>query len=117
MKRNTYVCPHHPGLGALSGACPDCMEAWAKRRDPDTMTGDERAAEIDFWTGIVTIPFADIHQRINELVGRGVFTHEMGSKELLEEARTRVHPTPQEIINAIPSNKRIIVITDDEGTL
>lgn len=107
----TYICPNHQR--ELSAECPDCMEAFTNRRDPNIMTGDERAAELRWWGDILTIPFGDLHQRIEELVGRGVFTHEMiGWDRSIEEARTRKHPTPNEILNQIPPEKRIIVITD-----
>jgi hypothetical protein len=109
----TYDCDKHPAQQALSSYCPDCMEVFANRRDPNTMTGDERAAELTWWGAILTIPFGDLHQRIEELVGRGVFTHELvGWPRLIEEARTRQHPTPQEILDQIPPEKRIIVVTD-----
>src|SRR5688572_14752915 len=105
----TFQCDKHPSQTKLSAACPDCSEAFANRRDPNAMTGDERAAELRWWGTIVTIPFGDLHQRIEELVGRGVMTHEIiGWDRLIEEARTRVHPTPQEILNQIPPEKRIV---------
>lgn len=110
----TYICPNHQR--ELDDYCHDCNEAFAYRRDPNAMTGDERAAEFDFWGPICTIPFGDIRQRIDELVGRNVFTHEMGTsgiERLREEARTRQHPTPQEIFDQIPEHKRIIVRIDD----
>lgn len=112
----TYDCDKHDSRRARTSYCPDCMEAFANRRDPNTMTGDERAAEFRWWGEVLTIPFSDLHQRIEELVGRTVWTHEMGTSgigRLIEEARTREHPTPQEIINRIPPEKRIVVVTDE----
>jgi hypothetical protein len=110
----TYTCPNHQRT--LTSYCPDCCEAFANRRDPDTMTGDERAAELRWWGDILTIPFSDLHQRYEELVGRGIFTHEFAGEAavelLIEEARTREHPTPGEILNKIPAHKRIIVELD-----
>lgn len=108
----TYVCPNHQRN--VSGPCPDCVEAFANRRNPNTMTGDERAAEFDFWGPILTIPMGDLHQRIDELVGRNTWTHELANPDRLrEEARTRHHPTPQEIFDQIPPEKRIIATLDD----
>lgn len=108
-----YICPNHQRV--LSDCCPDCVEAFVNRRDPNTMTGDERAAEFDFWGPICTIPFGDIHQRIDELVGRNTWTHELSDPDRLrEEARTRRHPTPQEIFDQIPEGKRIIVVRTDD---
>lgn len=42
------------------------------------MTVAERLAEFDSWR-VVEIPFEKIHQRIEELVGGPVWTHQMGS--------------------------------------
>lgn len=114
----TYQCDKHPGQEGLTSYCPDCMEAFANRRAPDAMTGDERGAELMWWGTILTIPFDDLHQRIQELVGRSVWTHELAGQaafdRLVEEARTREHPTPQEIFDQIPPEKRIVVrLTDD----
>lgn len=112
----SYDCDKHNGQKGLTSYCPDCMEAFANRRDANTMTGDERAAEFRWWGEILTIPFSDLHQRIEELVGRNVWTHEMAGQaavdRLIEESRTRQHPTPQEIFDQIPPEKRIIVVTE-----
>lgn len=108
---NTYQCDKHGTTHKRGEFCPDCAEAFASRRDPDTMTGDERAAELIWWGEILTIPFGDLHQRYEELVGRPVWTHEFATPaSLIEEARTRAHPTPQEILNKIPSHMRVIVV-------
>jgi hypothetical protein len=77
----TYTCPHH-NL-ELEDACPQCLEFLANPPAPDTMTGDERVAELLRWEGIVTVPFPLIHRRIEQLVGRPVWTNEMGSDGLL----------------------------------
>ena len=109
-----YECPNHQRELRRGGFCPDCAEAFANRRDPNQMTGDERAAEFDFWGPILTIPMSDLTQRIDELVGRGCWTHELANPDRLrEEARTRQHPTPQEVFDQIPPEKRIIVAFDD----
>lgn len=74
--------------------CYICTKAWNARRTAAEMTGDERASEMQTWDHAV-IDFGKIHQRIEELVGRSVWTHEMGSSgwpRLLEEARTWKHP-------------------------
>jgi len=74
--------------------CPRCAHEFQNRRPAAEMTGEERAVEMQTWDHAV-IDFGDIHQRIEELVGRSVWTHEMGSNgwpRLLEEARTWKHP-------------------------
>lgn len=76
-----YVCPHH-GV-ELEGACPDCVRDFRARKSPAEMTRPERAAALDRLFGVLTIPFPDLHQWVEELVGRTVWTHEMASKEAL----------------------------------
>lgn len=74
-----------------SEECPSCLDWFENHRpDPATMAPDERAAEMESWK-TVEISFDKIHQRIEELVGRPVWTHEMGLnwKGLVEEVRNR----------------------------
>lgn len=106
----TRIC-HVCGTRTASW-CPKCQEVFAKRRSADEMTGDERAAEMRLLGGPLEIPFELVHQRIEELVGRSVWTHEMGTQGfagLIDEARTRDHPGLHTIIKQIPEDKRIIV--------
>lgn len=109
----TYVCDRHGTAPRCGTPCPDCVEAFANRRRPDLMTGDERAAELRWWGTILTIPFEDLHQRIQELVGRPVLTPELAEERLfarlVEEARTRTHPTMQEILEKVPRGKPMII--------
>lgn len=114
---HSYSCDKHPGQTALTDACPDCQEAFANRRNPDEMTGEERAAEFRWWGTILTLPFDDLHQRIQELVGRPVWTHEFAGQAavdmLIEEARTRTHPTMAEILDKFPRGTPTIIIETD----
>jgi hypothetical protein len=61
------------------------------------MTGDERAAELSaLMDRPLSRPFDLIHKRIEELVGRPVWTHELGLNRdgLIEEARNRPRDSP-----------------------
>jgi hypothetical protein len=111
----TYVCPTHETT--QSDWCGACLEDFKTRRHRDDMTGEERAAEIERWT-IVTIPIRDIHQRIEELVGRSVFTHEMGGDanfaRLQQEARTNDHPSFREILGKVPDGVPVVIV-DERG--
>lgn len=92
--------------------CPGCLAAFDYRQNVESMTGDERAAELEGWVGILEIPFDLMHQRFEELVGRPVYTHELGLnwEGLVEEARNpRNRPTVEQIINLIPEEKRIVI--------
>jgi hypothetical protein len=90
--------------------CPTCVAAFKSRQSARKMTGDERAAEMRLFAGPLEIPFALLHQRIEELVGRPVWTHELGTNfdGLVEEARTRQHPTFEQIVAPL-AEKAIIV--------
>lgn len=92
-------------------ACPTCVANFEHRRHPDDMTPDERVEELELLRGTLEIPFEMVHQRVGELVGRPVYTHEMGFnwRGLVEEARTQDHPSLQEIVDLIPSGKRLIL--------
>jgi hypothetical protein len=95
----TYECPFHNQQ--VTGACPDCMREYDLLPDPETMTSQERGDEMLRWDNVLTVPFDKLHVRIEKLVGRGVFTHEMGLNYagLVDEAYGReVHPTDEEII-------------------
>lgn len=110
----TYRCDKHGTTMQRGTYCPDCAEAFATRRAPDTMTGEERAAEFRWWGTIVTIPWTDLTQRFEELVGRGIWTHEYADVEwLIEEAQTRTHPTPAEILSKIPAHVQVIAVNVD----
>lgn len=92
----TPTCSEHGS--PLPPACPDCVAIM--RRPVESMTGDERAAEMERWSNnVLTVEFPFLHQRIEELVGRPVLTHEMGSRlwpNLVDEARTGMHPVDLE---------------------
>lgn len=110
----TYVCPKHQT--EQDSWCKRCMRDFKNRPAADTMTGDERAAELERWGGVLTIPFPKVHERIEELVGRPVFTHEMGSNhfdELVEEARTWKHASPSDVLSKLPWDKEALLVTDE----
>lgn len=50
----------------------------------------EQAAIIGVYTGVSCGPFSDIYEKIEQILGRPVFTHEMESKELWEEAKEKI---------------------------
>lgn len=61
------------------------------------MTGDDRAAEVARWLHEpMTVAFDVMHQRVEHLVGRPVWTHELATDHIIEEARTWAHPTDLE---------------------
>lgn len=91
--RECHVC------GAFVPAkqfCQTCVDRFPLRPAATTMTPDEREREMRLLFGPLEIPFGKLHQRIEELVGRPVWTHEMGLcvEELIAEARARTGQMP-----------------------
>ncbi len=80
----------------------------------EPMSYKDRAI-FQLWEDKLCMPFNVFHEAIEKALGRPVFTHEFGlnrdglKKELLGEAPT---PSFEDIINLIPEDKRLIVITD-----
>lgn len=52
----------------------------------------EQAAIIGAYTGVLCGEFSDLHKKIKEIMGRPVWTHEMGSKKFTEELRKKAKP-------------------------
>ena len=52
----------------------------------------EQAAIIGAYTGFTAGPFSDIHEYIEKIMGRPVFTHELADKDLFDEIREKAKP-------------------------
>ncbi len=52
----------------------------------------EQAAIIGAFTGFSCGPFSDVHKKVEELLERPVFTHEMANPDLWEKVREKVKP-------------------------
>lgn len=92
--------------------CSDCIMAWPARPAPETLSADEREAELRLLGESVEVPFDLMHQRIEALLGRPVWTHEFGLnwEGLCQEVRWEGRPsTLQDIIELIPEAKRIVI--------
>lgn len=101
------------GMPDLTEACPRCTEEWEDRTDASEMTPEERLAEFDSWAGILEIDWPKAHQRIEELVGRPVWMHEMGTDGLpylRHEILTGEHPTMEGVIAKFPPDKRVLLV-------
>jgi hypothetical protein len=61
----------------------------------------------------LAMPFDVFHEALEETLGRPVYTHEFGlnrqwlTNELFKDAEP---PTPQEIMDMVPEEKRVIVV-------
>lgn len=114
MNDETFECERHEGVFIKVGSMEGCAQCLAiLTRDPASMTGDERAAEVLSWLDEkMSIPFRLIHQRVEALVGRGVWTHEFGlaGDRLVEEARgTRTLTSIDEIVNDLRNTGKPVI--------
>ena len=57
----------------------------------------EQAAIISAATGTLVGPFSDMHGYVEKIMGRPVFTHEMGDKEMAKAIREAAKPDLLEI--------------------
>lgn len=89
------------------------------QRPVGAMTGDERADELQHWfDSVLTVEFEKLHGRIEQLVGRPVFTHELGSvgtPNLVREARGQQHPVDLEahavgLMDQIAGSRPVMVV-------
>lgn len=120
-----WSCPHGVGPESNRGDCVACNEELATRAYAGDMTPDQRADEVrDLLQEISAYRIEDIQKRIDELVGRPVWTHELSTPlvpGLIEEARTGRHPENlnQHAIDSLRSimgDKPIIVVDPGEGS-
>lgn len=106
------------GTPDLTEACPVCTEAWEDRRDATEMTPDERLEEFRSWGGVLEIDWPKVHKRFEELVGRPVWTHELGTSGipyLEHEILTGQHPTMEGVLAKIPADKQVISVVIDDA--
>jgi hypothetical protein len=85
------------------------------------MTPSERAAELKSFSEIVTVPWVSLVKRAEELLGRGIWTHEFALfDELVAEAESGI---PEEFpvgtmmekaLRIIPPETEIIVVNLEE---
>jgi hypothetical protein len=101
-------CPNCRVTWTPPEPCDVCVAEWLTRPDPERMTPAERVAEMNTLDAVLSVPFEMFHKRIERLVGRPVWTHEMASPvwpQLVTEAGDRVHPSLFEVIDKIQQIK------------
>lgn len=90
---DSWTCPH--GVNCIHrGDCAKCQAEINARPDPATMAPQARADEVlallDTANGYTV---DSMHRRLEALVGRPVWTHEMARPfSLMEEAKSWEHP-------------------------
>ena len=72
-------------------------------------------AEFQMSTAELCMPFGRFHKAMEEALGRPVFTHEFGLNYdglLAELMGERPAPTLQQVLELIPEDKRIVIVTE-----
>ena len=111
VQRNCHFCGHR-----CESWCPVCVLAYEHRRLASSMSVEERIAELLQWGGPLEIPFSDVHRRIEELMGRSVWTHELGHfKALVAELRSGQVANLADVIAKVPAEKLITMGLEGSG--
>lgn len=75
------------------------------------MTSEERLEEFRSWGPVLEIDFDKFHERMEELVGRPVWTHEFARPELLEhEIATGQRLSIEGVMAKLPADKPTIIL-------
>ena len=100
----------------IEHGCPVHNEELRNRPDPSTMTRQERATELMALVGPLWWGLELMKARIDALVGRPVYTHELASPEYLEhEILQDSPPTLAGVMAKFPHDKPVIAIDLSKG--
>ena len=115
---SSYFCKVHETFIFKGKCCSQCVSDWNNRKAADEMTPQERADEYQMYCdNVLTIPFGDLHTRIEELVGRPVWTHELARPEwLVKEILSGKQASFGDVVGKISKGKGIIVVAHDGVT-
>lgn len=92
--------------------CQKCVEFFPLRKPAVEMTVAERVAELRQAKGPLEIPFGMLHLRVEELVGRPVWTHELAFfDDLIAEVESGQRATLDDVIGKIQKDKCLVVVT------
>ncbi len=97
--------------------CPTCTANFPSRKSAGKMTLDERLAEFDLLGGILEFDFSLLHKRMEELIGRTVWTHEFAKPEQLRaEMISGQRASIENVIEKLASyGKPTIIILNPEA--
>jgi len=113
----TRVCALCGRIIPIKEYCNACIERVANLPEPHTMRIEERLAEFDSYDSALTIPFQQLHGRLEGLVGRPVWTHEFALWDRLRaEIVSGEQPTIEQIMGkatAINPNLKVITVVVD----
>jgi hypothetical protein len=91
--------------------CPVCARTWENRPKPEDCTDVEKLRQFDWIISSATpleIDFEKIHERVEELLGRPVWTHEFADPERLRKELTE-KPAYIDPFVGIPPEKRVLI--------
>lgn len=110
------ITKSYADANGLPYGCSGCRTDLEQAPDPLTMTRQERADELRTLMGEgMYASFDAIWQRVDILVGRGTYTHELAYPEYLEhEILTGNVPTTEGIIAKLPHDMPVIIVTTDD---
>lgn len=95
----------------IEHGCPVHNEELRSRPDPSEMTRRERADELEALLGPLWWGLGLLKARIDQLVGRPVYTHELASPEyLVHEILRDSPPTLEGILAKFPHDTPVVVI-------
>jgi hypothetical protein len=93
--------------------CAPCEKVWDAKPGAETMDHASRLAEmIDITTNkrVLEIPFGKLQQRVEALMGRGVWTHEFANPEaLVNELRSQTPSTFGDVLAKLDPDKLLVV--------
>lgn len=119
MKFEPFTCNQHNQLVEDERGCLACLAEWENLSDPADMAPEDRMDEFDRLCGQLTIPVDMVHRRIEALVGRPVFLHEipLAYEQLRTECLWQERDRPVDVDAAVQlledAGKHVIVVEED----
>ncbi len=111
----TRICHHCQRVVGKREPCTHCVEAIPNRPDPANMTADEKVAELHDLCGVLETSMEIVKDRICRLIGRSIWSHELGShgiEQLIKEIRGEASQNPMESFAEIFGGRGIVVETE-----
>ncbi len=77
-----WVCERDGTKVSAGEFCVKCVEYLESRPDASNMSADQKSTEFEYWWGQLKIPFDLMHERLEKLTNRPIYTHELGMRSL-----------------------------------
>lgn len=91
MEKDPTIDPFAMDGSVSAAAKDDFIAIKVDDNDPEAMT-EREAAIITAFTGYALGDFGNAHLYMEEVMGRGVWTHELASKNVWEDIKDKVRP-------------------------